>query len=112
MRQSHHEALSEFYASVTVLERDAFPISDAPRKGVPQGSNAHGLLARGRDVIEDFFPGWADEVVASGRVKGDVAGDVNWIGHGLTLKSAPCDLIGLSQVCGLVAWPTSALLRA
>ena len=88
-------ALSEFYASVTVLERDAFPISDAPRKGVPQGSHAHGLLARGRNVIEDFFPGWADEVVASGGVKGDVAGDVNWIGHGLTLKSAPCDLIGL-----------------
>jgi len=88
-------ALSEFYASVTVLERDAFPISDAPRKGVPQGSHAHGLLARGRDVIEDFFPGWADEVVASGGVKGDVAGDVNWIGHGVTLKSAPCDLTGL-----------------
>ena len=59
------------------------------------GASMGGLLARGRDVIEDFFPGWADEVVASGGVKGDLAGDVNWIGHGVTLKSAPCDLIGL-----------------
>ena len=88
-------ALSEFYTSVTVLERDAFPVSDLPRKGVPQGRHAHGLLARGRDVIEEFFPGWTDEVVAAGGRRGDIAGDVAWIGHGVTLKSAPSDLIGL-----------------
>lgn len=88
-------ALSDFYAVVTVLERDAFPQSDIPRKGVPQGRHAHGLLARGRNVIEHFFPGWTDEVVASGGVRGDIAGDVNWIGHGVTLKSAPSDLVGV-----------------
>ena len=82
-------ALSDFYAVVTVLERDAFPQSDIPRKGVPQGRHAHGLLARGRNVIENFFPGWTDEVVASGGVRGDIAGDVSWIGHGVTIKSAP-----------------------
>lgn len=88
-------ALSEFYAVVTVLERDAFPQSDIPRKGVPQGRHPHGLLARGRTVIENFFPGWTDEVVASGGVRGDIAGDVNWVGHGVTIKSAPSDLVGL-----------------
>ena len=74
-------ALSDFYAVVTVLERDAFPQSDIPRKGVPQGRHAHGLLARGRNVIENFFPGWTDEVVASGGARGDIAGDVNWVGR-------------------------------
>src|SRR5207237_925980 len=88
-------ALADFYGTVTVLERDAFPVSDIPRKGVPQGRHAHGLLARGRSVIERFFPGWTDEVVAAGGVRGDIAGDVNWVGHGVTLKSAPSDLIGL-----------------
>ena len=44
-------ALSDFYAVVTVLERDAFPQSDIPRKGVPQGRHAHGLLARGRIAL-------------------------------------------------------------
>src|SRR4249919_3635412 len=88
-------ALSDFFAVVTVLERDALPLSDIPRKGVPQGRHAHGLLARGRSVIERFFPGWTDEVVASGGVRGDIAGDVNWVGHGVTIKSAPSDLIGL-----------------
>jgi len=44
-------ALSDFYAVVTVLERDTFPQSDIPRKGVPQGRHAHGLLARGRIAL-------------------------------------------------------------
>ena len=88
-------ALADFYGQVTVLERDAFPVADIPRKGVPQGKHAHGLLARGRAVIEEFFPGWTDEVVGCGGVRGDIAGDVNWIGHGVTIKSAPSDLVGL-----------------
>lgn len=88
-------ALADFYAVVTVLERDNFPVSDVARKGVPQGRHAHGLLARGRAVIEDFFPGWTDEVVAAGGALGDIAGDVNWYGHGVGLKSAPSELAGL-----------------
>jgi 2-polyprenyl-6-methoxyphenol hydroxylase-like FAD-dependent oxidoreductase len=88
-------ALSDFYANVTVMERDAFPASDVPRKGVPQGRHAHGLLARGGEVIEAFFPGWTDEVVASGGRRGDVVADVAWVGHGITLKSGPSDLMGV-----------------
>jgi 2-polyprenyl-6-methoxyphenol hydroxylase-like FAD-dependent oxidoreductase len=52
-------------------------------------------LARGRQVIEDFFPGWTDEVVAAGGARGDIAADTIWIGHGVTLKTAPSDLVGL-----------------
>ena len=88
-------ALSEFFANVTVMERDGFPAADIPRKGVPQGRHAHGLLARGGEVIEAFFPGWTDEVVASGGRRGDVVGDVVWVGHGITLKSGPSDMIGV-----------------
>src|SRR3954452_2527808 len=88
-------ALADFYATVTVLERDAFPLTDIPRKGVPQGRHAHGLLARGRSVIENFFPGWTDEVVASGGGRGDIDGDVSWSGHGVTIRSAPSHLVGL-----------------
>ena len=88
-------ALSEFFANVSVMERDAFPAADIPRKGVPQGRHAHGLLARGGEVIEAFFPGWTDEVVASGGRRGDVVGDVAWVGHGVTLKSGPSDLVGV-----------------
>lgn len=56
-------ALADYFGHVTVLERDVFPADGVARKGVPQGRHAHGLLARGRDVIEDFFPDWTAEVV-------------------------------------------------
>jgi 2-polyprenyl-6-methoxyphenol hydroxylase-like FAD-dependent oxidoreductase len=46
-------------------------------------------------VIEQFFPGWTDEVVGCGGVRGDIAGDVHWIGHGVTIKSAPSDMVRL-----------------
>ncbi|MGO4305870.1 NAD(P)/FAD-dependent oxidoreductase [Cupriavidus sp. RAF12] len=88
--------LSDFYTNVTVLERDAFPAADTPRKGVPQGRHTHGLLARGSAVLEAFFPGYNTEVVAqSGGVIGDVANDVIWIGHNVRLANGTSDLIGL-----------------
>ena len=90
-------ALSDFYATVTVLERDAFPAADTARKGVPQGRHTHGLLARGSAVLEKFFPGYNNEVVTqSGGLLGDIANDVTWIGHNVTLASGKSDLIGLA----------------
>jgi len=88
-------ALADVFDRVTLVERDAFPSSDLPRKGVPQGRHTHGLLARGRVVLEQFFPGLTDELVASGALRGDIANDVTWIGHNVTLARAPSDLTGL-----------------
>ncbi|MFC4527079.1 monooxygenase [Dyella halodurans] len=89
-------ALSDFYSTVTVLERDAFPAADIPRKGVPQGRHIHGLLARGSTVLEAFFPGYNTEVVAqSGGLTGDVVNDVIWMGRNVRLANGKSDLIGL-----------------
>jgi 2-polyprenyl-6-methoxyphenol hydroxylase-like FAD-dependent oxidoreductase len=88
-------ALADDFKTVTLLERDVCPVTDVSRKGVPQGDHAHGLLARGRNVIEAFFPGWTDEVVADGGIRCDLARDVAWFGHGIALQSGPSDLIGL-----------------
>ena len=56
-------ALADYYDEVTVLERDDLPDANEPRKGVPQGRHAHGLLARGphrgeRWHIEFKAPCW------------------------------------------------------
>jgi flavin-dependent dehydrogenase len=88
-------ALSDFFTRVTLVERDALPATDTSRKGVPQGRHTHGLLARGRVVLEAFFPGLTDQIVASGGLRGDIANDVKWIGHNVTLAQAPSDMIGL-----------------
>jgi 2-polyprenyl-6-methoxyphenol hydroxylase-like FAD-dependent oxidoreductase len=88
--------LSDFYTRVTLLERDAFPAADTPRKGVPQGRHTHGLLARGSAILEEFFAGYNAEVVAqSGGLIGDVANDVIWIGRNVRLANARSDLTGL-----------------
>ena len=65
--------LSDFYAVVTVLERDTFSAVGYSARGRAAGPPCrHGLLARGRNVIEAFFPGWTDEVVAGGGARGDI----------------------------------------
>jgi len=58
--------LSDFFEAVTVVDRDA--LSDHPenRRGVPQGRHTHLLLPRGAQVVEEFFPGILDELVAAG----------------------------------------------
>jgi 2-polyprenyl-6-methoxyphenol hydroxylase-like FAD-dependent oxidoreductase len=88
-------ALADVFPLVTVLERDGFPAADIPRKGVPQGRHAHGLLARGRSVIEEFFPGWTEGVIEAGGSMGDIVRDVAWYGHGVALKRTPSELVGL-----------------
>src|SRR5438309_3565268 len=58
--------LSDAYERVTVVERDRLPEFSANRRGVPQGRHAHGLAARGAQILEELFPGLLDELVASG----------------------------------------------
>jgi 2-polyprenyl-6-methoxyphenol hydroxylase-like FAD-dependent oxidoreductase len=58
--------LADFYRTVTVVERDVLPENGINRRGVPQGRHVHALLGRGSQVLEGFFPGFLDEVVAAG----------------------------------------------
>ena len=88
-------ALADRFARVTVIERDSLAAAPHQRKGVPQGEHAHGLLARGREVIEDFFPGITDELVAQGAMRGHVGGDVLWHCAGDFLAEARGDLVGV-----------------
>lgn len=88
-------ALADYYEEVTILERDDLPDANEPRKGVPQGRHAHGLLARGREVLEQLFPGFSEEMVGRGAMFGDVVDEVLWFNHGVYLNNAPSGLQGL-----------------
>jgi len=89
-------ALADYYDEVTLVDRDALPLAREPRKGVPQGRHTHGLLARGREVLEELFPGFTAEMVAEGAVSGDVANDVLWFNHGFYLSNVHSELSGLA----------------
>ena len=70
---------------MTILERDDLPAEPQPRKGVPHGRHAHGLLARGREALEEMFPGLTNELVEAGAMVIDTLGDTNWFNYGVYL---------------------------
>ncbi|XZN89699.1 MAG: FAD-dependent oxidoreductase [Microcoleus sp.] len=71
--------LSDYFEQVTIIERDRFPLQPEPRRGIPQGTQLHLLLSRGRQIIEDFFPGIEAELIAQGAVTLDMGSDVKWL---------------------------------
>jgi 2-polyprenyl-6-methoxyphenol hydroxylase-like FAD-dependent oxidoreductase len=60
--------LSEFYDSVSVVERDRLPDYPCHRRGIPQGRHVHNFLSRGLQVLAELFPGLLDELAAAGAV--------------------------------------------
>jgi len=58
--------LSEFYNTVTVVERDQLPVRPHQRRGIRQGEHLHSLLSRGTHTLEYLFPGLLDELAADG----------------------------------------------
>ncbi len=59
-------ALADFFEQVLIIERDILPPMGEHRKGVPQGRHTHALLPSGRAVLERFFPGLTQELIALG----------------------------------------------
>ena len=68
--------LSDYFERVTIFEADTLPDEPVPRKGVPQSSHAHGLLAGGANVLRKYFPGLHDDLVAAGAEYDDPM--LNW----------------------------------
>jgi len=58
--------LSDYFGSVTVVERDVLPEGAIQRKGVSQGKHLHALLTRGSVVLAELLPGLFEELLASG----------------------------------------------
>jgi 2-polyprenyl-6-methoxyphenol hydroxylase-like FAD-dependent oxidoreductase len=58
--------LSDFYETVTVVERDELPEVPMQRKGIPQGRHVHAFMSSGSQVLGRLFPGLLDELVDAG----------------------------------------------
>ena len=64
--------LADRFDNVVLLDRGDLPDGDANRKATPHTLHAHGLLARGRQVLEDLFPGIRDDWLAQGATVHDM----------------------------------------
>ncbi|MBO3750586.1 FAD-dependent oxidoreductase [Streptosporangiaceae bacterium NEAU-GS5] len=88
--------LAESFAEVLLVDRDALAGVDDVRKGVPQGAHAHGLLAKGQAVLEEYFPGLTGELAASGIPTGDMGIGLRWYFNGRRLKPYETGLVVIS----------------
>ena len=66
--------LADHADMVTVLDRDELTDDGLPRRWVPQGRQAHALLASGARALESLFPGLMAELVADGAAQFDFNG--------------------------------------
>jgi 2-polyprenyl-6-methoxyphenol hydroxylase-like FAD-dependent oxidoreductase len=89
-------ALSNHFERVTVVERDHLAEAEQVRKGVPQSAHAHGLLASGYAVMDEYFPGLMDELEERGAPRGDVIGDFLWFQYGRWKLRHPSGLRGIT----------------
>jgi 2-polyprenyl-6-methoxyphenol hydroxylase-like FAD-dependent oxidoreductase len=87
--------LADHFQRVTIVERDALPPAGQHRKGVPQGRHLHGLHPRGREILEELFPGFTAEVTAAGAVCCDVLADARWQFSGYLLRQRHAGLPAL-----------------
>ena len=88
--------LADHFEEVIVVEKDGLDDAFAPRKGVPQGRHTHALLARGAQLLEQFFPGLTQDALAAGAIPVELTRDVLWFNYGVFLKEAPSGEIGIS----------------
>jgi 2-polyprenyl-6-methoxyphenol hydroxylase-like FAD-dependent oxidoreductase len=87
--------LSEFYRSVTLVDRDLMPAIGQHRRGVPQGRHLHALLARGALVLDELFPGLRAELVEHGAALGDVTGNGRWLLSGHRFSQQDSGLVAI-----------------
>lgn len=87
--------LSDAYREVVMVERDEVAGTTVARRGVPQGQHVHGLLARGQQILDELFPGFTDEAVASGIPTGDL-GTLRWYFNGRRLSPKATGLVCVS----------------
>jgi 2-polyprenyl-6-methoxyphenol hydroxylase-like FAD-dependent oxidoreductase len=88
--------LTDAYHHVTVIERDILPHDLAGRRGVPQGRHLHALHARGRELLDELFPGFTEQLVQAGAVTADTLGDARIHVSGQLLRQADIGLPALS----------------
>jgi 2-polyprenyl-6-methoxyphenol hydroxylase-like FAD-dependent oxidoreductase len=84
------------FAEVVLLERDELPDRPEPRKGTPHAVHPHGLLARGREILERLFPGFSDALIEQGAIAGDVAADAAIDANGRRFAQGDSGLMALA----------------
>ncbi|GHE79626.1 FAD-binding monooxygenase [Amycolatopsis deserti] len=74
--------LAGSFDRVLIVERDDVA-GVTPRRGVPQARHLHGLMERGRQIMEELYPGLTDDLAAEGAPTTEVLRGSRWYLSGL-----------------------------
>ena len=96
--------LAGHFARVTIVERDRLPSAATFRPGVPQSRHVHGLLARGRLILEELFPGLDDELAAAGAPSIDWTADCGLFSFGRWRPRVSSGIVTRSGSRELLEW--------
>lgn len=88
--------LADAYDEVQIVDRDTLIDVAGPRRSCPQGKHINGLLARGQQVMEEFYPGITNEIFADGVPTGDLCGNVRWYFNGVRIQQQEAGLTCVS----------------
>lgn len=86
--------LADAFDRVLIIERDE-PGGLTPRRGVPQARHLHGLMERGRQIIEELFPGFTAELAEAGAPTTEVLRESRWYLSGLRVRPTDTGLTTL-----------------
>ena len=104
--------LADAYATVTIVERDLLPTDHNHRRGVPHGRHVHGLIPRGRMMLDELLPGLSDELIAAGGLVGDFGNNVRWYLNGRQLSRVDAGLPAISASRPLIEGTIRDRVRA
>ncbi len=104
--------LADYFTKVTVIERDQLPDSPTFRKGTPQARHAHGLLVRGQEIMESFFPGLTESLLANGATQANMGNESAFYFGGKWLRSFPSALAALGCSRALIEHQLYQRLRS
>ncbi|TFE30978.1 FAD-dependent oxidoreductase [Frankia sp. B2] len=84
--------LSEHFAAVTILDRDALPTTVEERRNVPQAPHLHGLLFGGASALDELYGGFTVAMTDQGAPPYDPQRDVAYFFPEGWIRRAPSDM--------------------
>lgn len=104
--------LSEHFAQVTVLERDALHNEPESRKGQPHTRHLHGLLARGLELMAHYFPDLIEALQENGALVADMGAGMRWYAYGGYRLQIEAGMQGALMSRPLLEWQIRSRVQA
>ena len=89
--------LSAHCTQVTLIEKDQVNDHPESRPGQAQTRHLHGLLAKCLDILEHYFPGFTQELIAHGAIYDDMGRVIRWHQFGGFRRQFDSGLNGVVQ---------------